>query len=344
YSEGPNPYLIANGFPTATGFTLTINGVGDPIEASGPDGSLYAGGVLAHTTSPGPPPFNFTVPQGAIAVARSANSGRSFGPISAVFSDQELQGMVSRGMNPKGIPALGVNPFDRPWIAADQSTGAVYVSTTAHPQRYVTVSHDKARTWGRIEALDCDEVTPPNADHDVTCGSSRGACARVRAPRRRRPPPPPPPPLPPARPAPSPLPRASHRTQGWGGPPRPPPYCRCRLTGHIGHLRRRRPIAPRPLRGPAPTRESSIGRPRGPSCVEERPPTNPSRHDQQLGPHMVNADNAGQRVCPTHHQPPLDRIWAYRRAGCRVAQCLPALQPKILLDARHPECVRRNLA
>jgi hypothetical protein len=171
YSEGPNPYLIANGFPTATGFTLTINGVGDPIEADGPDGSLYAGGVLAHTTSPGPPPFNFTVPQGAIAVARSANGGRTFGRISAVFSDQELQGMVSRGMNPKGIASFGVNPFDRPWIAADQSTGAVYVSTTAHPQRYVTVSHDKARTWGRIEALDCDEMTPPNANHDVTCGT-----------------------------------------------------------------------------------------------------------------------------------------------------------------------------
>src|SRR5262249_35138469 len=168
YSEGPNPYLIAHGFPTATGFTLTINGVGDPIEAGGPDGSLYAGGVLAHTTSPGPPPFNFTVPQGAIAVARSANSGRTFGRISAVFSDLELQGMVSRGMNPKGIPSFGVNPFDRPWIAADQSTGAVYVSTTAHPQRYVTVSHDKARTWGRIEALDCDEMTAPNANHDVT--------------------------------------------------------------------------------------------------------------------------------------------------------------------------------
>ena len=64
YSEGPNPYLIAHGQPTATGFTLTTNGVGDPIEASGPDGSIYAGGVLAHTTPTGPPPFGFSVPQG----------------------------------------------------------------------------------------------------------------------------------------------------------------------------------------------------------------------------------------------------------------------------------------
>jgi len=171
FTDAPNPYLTANGFPTATGYTSTTNGGGDPIEASGPDGSIYAGGVLAHTTPGGPPPFNFTVPQGGIAVARSSNGGRTFGPISAVLTDQELQGMISRGMTPKGIPKIGVNPFDRPWIAVDQSTGAVYVSTTGHPQRYVAVSNNKARTWGRIEALDCDESTPPGASHTVNCNT-----------------------------------------------------------------------------------------------------------------------------------------------------------------------------
>jgi hypothetical protein len=171
FSEGPNPYEIAHGQPGATGFTLTTNGVGDPIEASGPDGSMYAGGVLAHTTPTGPPPFGFSVPQGGIAVGRSNDGGRTFGRISAVLTDQDLQGMVSRGMSPNGIPGFGVNPFDRPWMAVDQSTGAVYVSTTGHPQRYVAVSHDKARTWARVEALDCDEKPPPNANHDVTCGT-----------------------------------------------------------------------------------------------------------------------------------------------------------------------------
>jgi hypothetical protein len=174
YSEPPNPYLIAHGFPTATGFTLTDNGAGDPIEASGPDGSIYAGGVITHAAPPGPPPFNFTVAQGAIAVSRSTDGGRTFAPISAVLSDQELEGMVGRGMNPKGFPGFGVNPFDRPWITVDQSTGDVYVSTTAHPQRYVAVSHDKSRTWGRVEALDCDEATPPDANHDVTCTAYPG--------------------------------------------------------------------------------------------------------------------------------------------------------------------------
>jgi hypothetical protein len=171
YSEGPNPYLMAHGQPTATGFTSTVNGVGDPIEANGPDGTLYAGGVLAHTTPTGPPPFGFSVPQGGIAVVRSTDGGRTFSPISVVLGDQNVEGMVGRGMNPRGISTFGVIPFDRPWIAVDQSTGAVYVSTTGHPQRYVAVSHDKGRTWGRIEAFDCDEATPPNANHDVTCAT-----------------------------------------------------------------------------------------------------------------------------------------------------------------------------
>lgn len=171
YSEGPNPYLIAHGQPGATGFTLTTNGVGDPIEASGPDGSFYAGGVLAHTISTGPPPFGFGVPQGGIAVDRSTNGGQTFIRIAVVLNDQDVQGMVSRGMTPKGISTFGVIPFDRPWMVVDQSTGAVYVSTTGHPQRYVVVSHDHGRTWGRVEALDCDEATPSDANHDVSCAT-----------------------------------------------------------------------------------------------------------------------------------------------------------------------------
>jgi hypothetical protein len=169
FTDPPNPFLIANGFPGATGFTLSSNGVGDPVEATGPDGSIYAGGVAAHAVPTNMFPF-LSVPQGAILVARSTDGGQTFGPNSSVLSDQELQGMIGRGMSPS-LAGIGVNPFDRPWLAVDRSTGDVYVSTTAHPQRYVAVSHDHAATWGTIEALDCDELTPPDANHDVTCGT-----------------------------------------------------------------------------------------------------------------------------------------------------------------------------
>jgi hypothetical protein len=169
FSEGPNPLLISVGFTGATGFTVTANGLGDPVEASGPDGSIYAGGVEAHAVATSTPPF-LSVPQGAILVSRSTDGGKTFGPNSSVLSDLELQGMINRGMSPS-LGGIGVNPFDRPWMVVDQSTGDVYVSTTAHPQRYVAISRDHARTWGRIEALDCNELSLPNSHHDVTCGA-----------------------------------------------------------------------------------------------------------------------------------------------------------------------------
>jgi len=170
FTDPPNTFLLAHGQAAAHGYTATKSGAGDPIEASGPDGSIYAGGVLANAAPPGPPPFNFTVAQGGIAVFRSTNGGKTFGPLHAVLTDQELAGMVSRGMSP-AYGGFGVVPFDRPWMVVDQSNGDVYVSTTGHPERYVVESTNKGNTWSRVEALDCDEATPEDANHGVTCSA-----------------------------------------------------------------------------------------------------------------------------------------------------------------------------
>jgi hypothetical protein len=177
-TDPPNPFLLFTGHPGATGFSGGC--CGDPIEASGPDGSLYAGGVFAGPVIiSGPISFDdedsgntlgFDVPQGGIAVARSTDGGKTFGPTSTVLTDQELLGMVQRGMHPS-LGGFGVNPFDRPWISVDQSNGDVYISTTAHPERYVAVSHDHAQTWGPVEALDCDPLPAPNPNDNVTCGA-----------------------------------------------------------------------------------------------------------------------------------------------------------------------------
>lgn len=40
------------------------------------------------------------------------------------------------------------------------------MSSYGIPQRYIVVSHDKATTWTRIEALDCDD---PDLDGLVDC-------------------------------------------------------------------------------------------------------------------------------------------------------------------------------
>ena len=177
-TEGPNPFLQFIGHPGAAGFT-SMNGGGDAIEASGPDGSLYAGGVVVGPVITSGPirlddnvgnTLGFEVDQGAIVVVRSTDGGKTFGPSSSVLSDQGLLGMVQRGMHPS-LGGFGVNPFDRPWISVDRSSGDVYVSTTAHPERYVAVSHDHAQTWGPVEALDCDPAPTPARSDAVTCGA-----------------------------------------------------------------------------------------------------------------------------------------------------------------------------
>ena len=192
-------------------------------------------------------------------------------------------------MTPKGIPSFGVIPFDRPWIAVDQSTGAVYVSTTGHPQRYVAVSHDKARTWGRIQALDCDEMTPPDANHDVTCATypqtGDGNIAAARASSRPHTPRAPPPPAP----APARCSKPAPMREPIGTDTSSLPAYRARRTSSLPPTRRT----------PAASRSCSCPGIRYRAVSQDFPrqgtsPKNPSRDDQRLGTHLVNADNAGQ--------------------------------------------------
>jgi hypothetical protein len=105
-------------------------------------------------------------PSGAVAggLQISADGGQtwtadqSFGdriPGGLPFTDPPNPLLISHGF--PGATGFTVAPNSGPWMVVDQSTGDVYVSTTAHPQRYVAVSQDHAATWGRIEAWDCDE-------------------------------------------------------------------------------------------------------------------------------------------------------------------------------------------
>ena len=159
YSEGPNPYLIAHGQPG-----------GDRLHPDherrwGSDRGERARRLDLRRRRVGPHHPDGPATLWLQCPPRRDRGGPVDGRRSDLQSDQcrlerpDVQGMVGRGMTPKGISTFGVIPFDRPWMAVDQSTGAVYVSTTGHPQRYVAVSHDDGRTWGRVEAFDCDEAS-----------------------------------------------------------------------------------------------------------------------------------------------------------------------------------------
>ena len=126
YSEGPNPYLIAHGQPTATAHSAT-NGVGDPIEASGPDARCTP---VACSNPP-------TVRQPlASASARRDRGGPVDGWRWDLRSDQrrvERRGRARDGQSgedPEGNLNLRRHPFDRP---GSPSTSRRVLSTSHRP-------------------------------------------------------------------------------------------------------------------------------------------------------------------------------------------------------------------
>ena len=111
--------------------------------------------------------FGILFPFGGVTVTSTSDEGRSFTTPVVPISSEDLPGLFARGLTPSNSGFA--NPYDRPWLRVDLSSGDVYIAASGHPQYYVTVSHDEGQTWSRLEALDCDETTPPSA-HEV-CGA-----------------------------------------------------------------------------------------------------------------------------------------------------------------------------
>ena len=141
----------------------------DCIIGWAPSGRIY---VASATFVPVqvPPPggfFGILFPFGGVTVTSTSDEGRSFTAPVEPISSEDLPGLFARGLTPSNSGFA--NPYDRPWLRVDLSSGDVYIAASGHPQYYVTVSHDEGQTWSRLEALDCDETTPPSA-HEV-CGA-----------------------------------------------------------------------------------------------------------------------------------------------------------------------------
>ncbi len=135
----------------------------DCMLAWGPDGRLYEGGAVfvAEPAQPGQASLGgINFPLGGDSIASTANGGRTFTQPIDPINSEDVPSLLARGLTPSTNGFA--NPFDRPWLRVDQSTGVVYLAATGHPQYYVTASHDDGRTWSRLEALDCDETSPPS--------------------------------------------------------------------------------------------------------------------------------------------------------------------------------------
>jgi hypothetical protein len=125
---------------------MTIYGCGDGVAAAGPDGTLYAGGGVTTFVGPGQagPGLAF---HGEAVVSSSGDGGQSWSPATIAMGSSDNSRFVS------GTP---VDPIDREWLAVDQSTGTLYASAAnvLDHQRFVTVSTDKAQSFGPIYAVD----------------------------------------------------------------------------------------------------------------------------------------------------------------------------------------------
>ncbi len=142
----------------------------DCMLAWGPNGRLYEGGAVfvAEPAQPGQASLGgINFPLGGDSIASTTDGGRTFTQPIDPINSEDVPSLLARGLTPSTNGFA--NPFDRPWLRVDQSTGVVYLAATGHPQYYVTASHDQGRTWSRLEALDCDERTPPSS-HEV-CGA-----------------------------------------------------------------------------------------------------------------------------------------------------------------------------
>jgi hypothetical protein len=168
--------------------TLPLSSCADAVAAFGPDGTLYAGGiVVTSTTIVLPNPFPNCPPNarafagvclvvhGYDAVVRSTDSGQTWSAPVKIMGSQ---------VSPPGpfpfAPGSGnpMDTFDRPFLAIDQSTATIYATgrNIVDHQTFVTASTDGGQTFGTIYAADSPDY-PSHGLPGGTVAAAKGVLA-----------------------------------------------------------------------------------------------------------------------------------------------------------------------
>ena len=138
---------------------VPLTGCADAVSAFGPDGTLYAGGIVTTSVTPvacsTPGAIMYVngciLVEGYDAVLRSSDGGHSWS------APVKTMGSANNGPFPfapgSGNPLL---TLDRPWIAVDQSTNTVYAAghNIADHEGFVTASTNDGQSFGTIYAID----------------------------------------------------------------------------------------------------------------------------------------------------------------------------------------------
>jgi hypothetical protein len=195
------------------------NRCSDSFAGAGPDGSLYMG-CLAYLNRGGADYEEGYAPggeakyyHGGSAIARSADKGKTWS--NPVWVHPALSpSLYAPWVHPVFEQA---SPWDRPFFAADASTGTLYVTgtgptytvdpATLPPQKvdpslpskgytgyppasvsrtrtYIRASHDQARTWGVIYPMDSDEYPGGRGGFSAAHGNLVVAYSASKVPER----------------------------------------------------------------------------------------------------------------------------------------------------------------
>jgi hypothetical protein len=176
----------------------------DGVAAFGPDGTLYAGGdttigeQVVGPAGPGQtcPPDSAASPEtgglclklpGDDPFARSTDGGKTWTQLPyPIGSPGYGLGSAFGGSGFNFAPGSGspVDTYDRPFMAVDQSTGIVYISSQniLDHERFVTISTNKGDTWGPIYAIDSPTYPQITYASDITAQNGVLAVAYDAAP------------------------------------------------------------------------------------------------------------------------------------------------------------------
>jgi hypothetical protein len=157
------------------------NGCGDAAVATGPDGTLYAGGITPTFTAQASGGITVggqgIVVHGEDVISRSTDWGRTWShPVETMGSDGARFALNKDKQAAGGAP---VDTFDRPFLAVDQSDGTVYASGVnlfTDRARFVTASTNKARSFGLIYAIDSTDY-PHSTKAGGTIAAAHGMLA-----------------------------------------------------------------------------------------------------------------------------------------------------------------------
>ncbi|MGH7856549.1 MAG: sialidase family protein, partial [Candidatus Binatia bacterium] len=108
--------------------------------------------------------FNPTFQTGHTVVTTSSDGGVSWTPPVEAVGPTSLAEVIERG------DMAHIDAFDRPWLAFDESTGTLYLTTMTifsrpmgpFAHRYLVASPDKGQHWGKLRIVDSPEYP---ADH-----------------------------------------------------------------------------------------------------------------------------------------------------------------------------------